>query len=223
MLGWLYVVVVKKLFSFFFIICKPELTFFFFFFLLLFLLFLLFFLLQTQHRSTGNLLHVDLSVAFGKGLYGLRVPEIVPFRMSRMMLGPLGLGRLMNVKPTCIKTLKCFRENNETIVELLRDTGASNIKWRRCSTSGSTQQSGHNGIVSMGRADEVARRINGRMKYEDVVDSSSVVDSMIETTVMDGIEDVKDVDVVSQVDYLLDVASKGNNLSQMFEGWASWV
>ena len=44
--------------------------------------------------KTGNLLHVDLSVAFGKGLYGLRVPEVVPFRLSPAMLGPLGLGRL---------------------------------------------------------------------------------------------------------------------------------
>jgi hypothetical protein len=51
--------------------------------------------------KTGNLLHVDLSVAFGKGLYGLRVPEVVPFRLSPVMLGPLGLGRLNGTSSGC--------------------------------------------------------------------------------------------------------------------------
>lgn len=57
------------------------------------------------------------------------------------------------------------------------------------------------------RANEVARRIDGKMIYS--------VDEKKDSSVVIGVEE--------QVDYLLEVATSAENLSQMFEGWASWV
>ena len=172
--------------------------------------------------STGELLQVDLSVAFGRGLYGLRVAEVVPFRMTRMMVGPLGVTRTHGLKNECIEIMNCVREAKETIVEMLRDTGADT--WRKSTSSSSLDaqsnvrrgggggNGGGGGVAADvsaldARANEVARRIDGKMIYS--------VDEKKDSSVVIGVEE--------QVDYLLEVATSAENLSQMFEGWASWV
>ncbi|KAF9188804.1 Serine/threonine-protein kinase smg1 [Haplosporangium sp. Z 767] len=69
--------------------------------------------------TTGDLVHIDYNVCFEKGKR-LRIPEIVPFRLSRNMLTSLGLtGVEGNFRIGCEQTMKVMRKNKEILVTLL--------------------------------------------------------------------------------------------------------
>jgi hypothetical protein len=60
-----------------------------------------------MHKRDGQLIHIDFNVIFGRGAR-LKVPEVVPFRLTHTMaaaLGPagkglgLGLGLLVGLPP----------------------------------------------------------------------------------------------------------------------------
>ncbi|KAF9908194.1 Serine/threonine-protein kinase smg1 [Linnemannia zychae] len=69
--------------------------------------------------TTGDLVHIDYNVCFEKGKR-LRIPEIVPFRLSRNMLTSLGVtGVEGNFRIGCEQTMKVMRKNKEILVTLL--------------------------------------------------------------------------------------------------------
>ncbi|KAF9920880.1 Serine/threonine-protein kinase smg1 [Linnemannia zychae] len=69
--------------------------------------------------KTGDLVHIDYNVCFEKGKR-LRIPEIVPFRLSRNMLTSLGVtGIEGNFRIGCEQTMKVMRKNKEILVTLL--------------------------------------------------------------------------------------------------------
>ncbi|KAF9114717.1 Serine/threonine-protein kinase smg1 [Mortierella sp. AM989] len=69
--------------------------------------------------TTGDLVHIDYNVCFEKGKR-LRIPEIVPFRLSRNMLTSLGVtGVEGNFRVGCEQTMKVMRKNKEILVTLL--------------------------------------------------------------------------------------------------------
>ncbi|CAO3569235.1 unnamed protein product [Mortierella alpina] len=69
--------------------------------------------------KTGDLVHIDYNVCFEKGKM-LRIPEIVPFRLSRNMLTSLGVtGVEGNFRIGCEQTMKVMRKNKEILVTLL--------------------------------------------------------------------------------------------------------
>ncbi|KAF9432983.1 hypothetical protein BGZ76_010035, partial [Entomortierella beljakovae] len=69
--------------------------------------------------TTGDLVHIDYNVCFEKGKK-LRIPEIVPFRLTRNMLTSLGVtGVEGNFRISCELTMKVMRKNKEILVTLL--------------------------------------------------------------------------------------------------------
>ncbi|KAF9364732.1 hypothetical protein BGX34_000626 [Mortierella sp. NVP85] len=69
--------------------------------------------------ASGDLVHIDYNVCFEKGAT-LRIPEIVPFRLSRNMLTSLGVtGVEGNFRIGCEHTMKVMRKNKEILVTLL--------------------------------------------------------------------------------------------------------
>ncbi|KAF9558938.1 Serine/threonine-protein kinase smg1 [Mortierella alpina] len=69
--------------------------------------------------KTGDLVHIDYNVCFEKGKM-LRIPEVVPFRLSRNMLTSLGVtGVEGNFRIGCEQTMKVMRKNKEILVTLL--------------------------------------------------------------------------------------------------------
>ncbi|KAF9924106.1 Serine/threonine-protein kinase smg1, partial [Modicella reniformis] len=69
--------------------------------------------------TTGDLVHIDYNVCFEKGKR-LRIPEIVPFRLTRNMLTSLGVtGVEGNFRIGCEQTMKVMRKNKEILVTLL--------------------------------------------------------------------------------------------------------
>ncbi|VDQ07112.1 unnamed protein product [Trichobilharzia regenti] len=72
------------------------------------------------HKSSGELVHIDLGVAFDQGRL-LPTPEMVPFRLSRDLvhaLGPLGLQA--GFIPAAEAVLRELREGSDVILTLLQ-------------------------------------------------------------------------------------------------------
>ncbi|KAG0277332.1 Serine/threonine-protein kinase smg1 [Linnemannia exigua] len=101
--------------------------------------------------TTGDLVHIDYNVCFEKGKR-LRIPEIVPFRLSRNMLTSLGVtGVEGNFRIGCEQTMKVMRKNKEILVTLLEAFVYDPlVDWQIDATTG--QGGGAQGGVGAGAA-----------------------------------------------------------------------
>ena len=69
--------------------------------------------------NMGDIMHIDYNVCFEKGLR-LKIPEIVPFRLTQSMQGALGLTGVEGAfRQSCEDVLQTLRTNKDTILMLL--------------------------------------------------------------------------------------------------------
>jgi ataxia telangiectasia mutated family protein len=70
-------------------------------------------------KSTAELVHIDLGVAFDVGKV-LKTPEVVPFRLTRDIVDGLGVTGVEGVfRRCCEETMRVLRANSEQILTLL--------------------------------------------------------------------------------------------------------
>ncbi|KAG9313005.1 hypothetical protein JVU11DRAFT_6444 [Chiua virens] len=70
-------------------------------------------------NGTGEVVHIDLGIAFDQGK-SLRVPERVPFRMTRDMVDGMGSSGTQGVFQRCAEeTLRVLRERSDVIMTVL--------------------------------------------------------------------------------------------------------
>ncbi|KAI0031450.1 hypothetical protein K488DRAFT_86827 [Vararia minispora EC-137] len=70
-------------------------------------------------QSTGEVVHIDLGIAFEQGKM-LPVPEVVPFRLTRDMVDGMGTTGVRGVFQRCAEeTLRVLREDSEVILTVL--------------------------------------------------------------------------------------------------------
>lgn len=68
---------------------------------------------------TGDVVHIDYNVCFDKGLR-LKIPEIVPFRLTQTIQAALGLTGVEGVfRANCEAVLKALQNNKDLILMLL--------------------------------------------------------------------------------------------------------
>eukprot|EP00898_Chlorokybus_atmophyticus_P001833 jgi/Chlat1/2650/Chrsp178S02490 len=69
--------------------------------------------------SSGDLVHIDYNICFEKGLQ-LKVPEIVPFRLTHIMQGALGVTGVEGVfRVACERAMMVARQHAEGLLTLL--------------------------------------------------------------------------------------------------------
>ncbi|XP_010255040.1 PREDICTED: uncharacterized protein LOC104595829 isoform X1 [Nelumbo nucifera] len=69
--------------------------------------------------SSGDVVHIDYNVCFDKG-QRLKIPEIVPFRLTQMIEAALGLtGIEGNFRANCEAVIDILRKNKDVIIMLL--------------------------------------------------------------------------------------------------------
>uniref|UniRef100_A0AC35TT22 PI3K/PI4K domain-containing protein n=1 Tax=Rhabditophanes sp. KR3021 TaxID=114890 RepID=A0AC35TT22_9BILA len=72
--------------------------------------------------NTGQITHVDYNVFFDKGKY-LRVPEKVPFRLTRSIVDAMGPSKTEGIfKESCVHVLKCLKGADTGIITTVLDT-----------------------------------------------------------------------------------------------------
>ncbi|KAM6497154.1 hypothetical protein JOM56_007627, partial [Amanita muscaria] len=148
-------------------------------------------------KQTGELVHIDLGIAFDQGKL-LKLPERVPFRLTRDIVDGMGFSGTQGVFQRCAEeTLRVLRENSEVIMTILEvfkhdplhSWTASEIKLmqvqpetslQNASTFGLPDQNRFVGIgidLSSGSAEEAADRALSSVSRK--LDSSLSVQCMV--------------------------------------------
>ncbi|GLB41909.1 putative telomere-length maintenance and DNA damage repair [Lyophyllum shimeji] len=163
-------------------------------------------------NASGQVVHIDLGIAFDQGKL-LRVPELVPFRMTRDIVDGMGMSKTSGVFQRCAEeTLRVLRDGSEVIMTVLEvfkhdplhSWTASETKINRVQqgASAATVNTVHLGTgigidMSSGGAEEAADRA-----------LSSVFRKLD-----------KSLSVQSAVTQLVREATDPRNLSQIYYGW----
>jgi PI-3-kinase-related kinase SMG-1 len=70
--------------------------------------------------SSGDIVHIDYNVCFDKGLR-LKIPEIVPFRLTHTIQAALGLTGVEGIfRGNCEAVLEALKRNKDVILMLLQ-------------------------------------------------------------------------------------------------------
>ncbi|XP_066601781.1 serine-protein kinase ATM-like [Prorops nasuta] len=71
-------------------------------------------------ETTAEVIHIDLGIAFEQGKV-LRIPETVPFRLTREIVAPMGVaGVAGTMKRCCEETMTVLRDQKQIIITLLQ-------------------------------------------------------------------------------------------------------
>ena len=169
--------------------------------------------------STAEIVHIDFGELFDSGK-NLKVPELVPFRLTRDMVDPMGeLGKEGVFRPCCEETLKIIRmskENIKSILKVLLHTPLHEWKIlqnclkasmeKKNQSKESSQKLSTNIPILRGDSNEIAVRVLIRINEK-----------------IDGIEGRTPLSIAGQVNRLIAEATDEVNLSLMYPGWKPWL
>lgn len=166
--------------------------------------------------KTAEVIHIDFGIAFEAGKC-LPHPELIPFRLSRDFIAPLGVSGVDGIfRKTCEKTIEILRENEKTIATILEvllydpmyawSIGAKHARRRQleCEDVDDTA-SNDEGEKHDAMASRALQRVQAKLKgFAD--------DSSVRYPSIDG-----------QVQYLIQAATNPVNLSKLFRGWQAYL
>jgi ataxia telangiectasia mutated family protein len=156
------------------------------------------------HKRTGTLIHIDLGVAFEQGRT-LRIPETVPFRLTRDLvdgLGPTGVeGQFRTAAEVTLTTLRRHLLVLLAVVEALAHDPLH--RWTLSPIKAEAMGGGGAG----GSAAAVdANRVIGRVRAK-----------------LHGLEYGEPLSVPAQVTRLIGEATNPDNLAMLFCGWQAFL
>ncbi|CAJ1371480.1 unnamed protein product [Effrenium voratum] len=154
-------------------------------------------------QQTGELVHIDFGIAFDKGR-ALRIPELVPFRLTRDIVAGLG----------CLGTCGLFRKSAETAMEVLRSSAPL--------VTAVVEVFVHDPLYFWSLTPAKPRRDNQDVPGEaegNEMAKRAVVE--VKAKLGEGTDDV--LGVPAHVGRLIHEAIDPANLSRMFAGWQGWV
>eukprot|EP00042_Codosiga_hollandica_P046067 m.478141 g.478141 ORF g.478141 m.478141 type:complete len:194 (+) comp57166_c0_seq2:1-582(+) len=173
--------------------------------------------------KTAEFIHIDLGLAFDQGRL-LKVPEMIPFRLTRDVVdgfGPMGIEGAFR---TCSeKTLSVLRESKESLLTILEvflydplyDWSVTSKKALKlqaqdddlATPSGAIRRPDRadDGTDSLGKNKEALRVLyKTRQKLQGIVDGSLL-------------------SVAGHVNHLIQEATNEDNLARLFPGWQPYV
>lgn len=143
-------------------------------------------------QSTGEVIHIDLGIAFDQGKL-LKVPEMVPFRLTRDMVHALGVQGVSGpFHEAAVDTLRVLRRNRQMLLTLLRVFEHDPLfRWGAARGAAGAKNSATRAIMGV------------RAKLQ-------------------GVEQVEQLSVEGQVNSLVRSAQDPALLSMMFHGWSAF-
>eukprot|EP00092_Neocalanus_flemingeri_P036466 GFUD01039708.1.p1 GENE.GFUD01039708.1~~GFUD01039708.1.p1 ORF type:complete len:2472 (+),score=743.58 GFUD01039708.1:84-7418(+) len=160
-------------------------------------------------NSSGELVHIDLGVAFEQGKI-LPTPETIPFRLTRDIVdgfGPAGVEGIY--RRCCERSMGVLRENKSAIMTVLEVLVHDPL---------------YNWSVGPGKA--AARQEAGQ--WEELQKETGQGNRMANRALLvlaaklEGREEGAPLSVQGQVSTLIQKATDPANLCSVFEGWAAW-
>ncbi|KAG9224022.1 hypothetical protein CCMSSC00406_0004362 [Pleurotus cornucopiae] len=174
-------------------------------------------------KTTGELVHIDLGIAFEQGKL-LAIPERVPFRMTPDMVDGMGIAGTQGVFQRCAEeTLRVLREGSQVIMTVLEvfkhdplySWTASEEKLRNAQRETNKSGAGAEQDASEGSSIQpvlVAGSNSGNVTQELADRTLSSVARKLD----------KSLSVEFTVNELLAEAMDPNNLGAMFVGWSPY-
>lgn len=164
---------------------------------------------------TAEVVHIDFGIAFEGGKY-LPHPELIPFRLTRDIIAPMGVSGVNGVfRKTCEKTLEILREHKETIVTilevLLHDPMYS---WSVGTKHARSRQLGSDSTDSQDDEDEKKQDVMATRALQRVIAKLNgfTEDSNYCYTTIEG-----------QIESLIQSATNDSHLSKLFRGWQAFL
>ena len=191
--------------------------------------------------STGEVVHIDLGVAFEAGRV-LHVPEVVPFRLTRDVVDGFGIMGTEGVFRRCCEfTLDALRKNKDAIMTLLsvlrydplyswtmsplrakklqeeQDREVEPSETATTSKSKSAHASRSGGDLAVSAAGQRGAQKRGADKDHDDGGEADRALSVVEKKLSPGLS------VMATVNELIQQASDEKNLALLFSGWAPFA
>ena len=160
-------------------------------------------------KHSCEIVHIDLNLIFDQAKK-LRVPERVPFRLTRDLvdgMGPFGVEGMF--RKSCEYTLEVLRDNSDTFLTLL-------------------EVFRHDPLCRWTISDATAEKLKKRGKEIAVAplcDTGTTEADRVNLEVRDklsGLVNGSALSVVGQVNYLIQQASDELNLASIYSGWEPW-
>ena len=143
--------------------------------------------------ASGEVVHIDYGICFDAGR-SLKIPEIVPFRLTRDVVDGLGpLGTQGPFAKSCEDILVSLKKNSALVTAVVEVFVADPLfNWAVASLGGDNANAALDGVK---------RKLQGLLDMTDVVPLSPS----------------------AQIDRLIRSATDPRNLCQMFVGWQPWL
>ncbi|KAF7722872.1 serine/threonine-protein kinase M1 [Apophysomyces ossiformis] len=147
---------------------------------------------------TGDCVHVDVNMLFDKGL-ALAVPEKVPFRLTKNLVGAMGIMQQEGAfRKSCEATLQVLRNNKQQLCSVFETlVNDPIIEWQRKAHAMARKES----TDVQAEMYSAARR--QMTKIEEKIDNGRSIEE--------------------SVAHLINEATSAKNLSVMFMGWAPYI
>lgn len=165
--------------------------------------------------TSAELVHIDLGVAFEQGKM-LRIPETVPFRLTRDLVDAMGATGTEGVyRRCCEETMRVLREQHEallTIVEVFVHDPL--YRWALSPLR----------ALALQRADDDGDQSSALPASSDEVGAGDAEKTLSRVRQkLQGVEYGGVTSVEEQIALLIDEAQDPARLAQIFFGWKAWV
>lgn len=171
-------------------------------------------------ETTAEVIHIDFGIAFEANKI-LPTPELVPFRLTRDIIAPMGVAGVDGVfRKTCERSMKVLRENRLTINTILEVLLYDPLhSWSVTKRTAYTRQRRDGGDES----DSGPISENGEDDTEDDQNKNTTAKRALMRVQLKLKGEESDSSGMStiegQVDRLIQQAVDSNNLSCIFPGW----
>lgn len=188
--------------------------------------------------TTGELVHIDLGIAFEQGKL-LRVPELVPFRLTPDIVDGMGASGVEGVMRRCsevtLGVLRAHKESVLTLVEVLIHDPI--LKWamspelaarrqQQLADDAAYDDDGGTAIHATAQPQTGGDGATGAAhaaRGADVIQNVDVERALLRVRQkLDGVEEGEPRSIEGQVQQLIQDARDPDKLCAMYPGWAPW-
>lgn len=185
-------------------------------------------------RITGKVVHIDFGDCFEAAILREKYPEKVPFRLTRMLNYAMEVSGIEgSFRITCEHVMRVLRDNKESLMAILEAFAYDPlINWGfdfptkavAEATGIKVNQVNTGELLRKGQIDEEeAARLNRQNEVEiRNARAALVLKRITDKLTGNDIKRLKELDVPTQVDKLIQQATSVENLCQHFIGWCSF-
>jgi FKBP12-rapamycin complex-associated protein len=173
-------------------------------------------------RYTGKIIHIDFGDCFEVAMKRERCPELVPFRLTRMMVNAMEIsGTEGNFRNTCEQVMGVLRQNKDSLMAMLEVfLYEPLVSWRIIAQEKARPSHAEDPEDELS-SDDIPRNLAGELEMTELLNKKAVevLDRVMEKLTGNDFNDRKELGVIEQVDRLIKEARSIKNLSQSYIGW----